>query len=146
MKRLFDALKVLDNLTHSDESTFDIHDIIEGAQVAMADDLNSPVAIAKLFDGVRFINLMEEGKEKLNELHFQQFREFMNHFVFDVLGLKTEATAGDDLTAEVIDAVLNIRLEAKKRKDFATADQIRDALTRLGIEIKDKKDGFEWKM
>ena len=146
MNRLFEALEVLDNLTHSNESTFDIHDIIEGARDAMADDLNSPVAIAKLFDGVKFINLMKEGKEKLNALHFQQFKEFMNHFVFDVLGLKTEAEAGDDLTAEIIDAILNIRLEAKKRKDFTTADQIRDALTQLGVEIKDKKDGFEWKM
>ena len=146
MNRLFEALEVLDNLTHSNESTFDIHDIIEGARDAMADDLNSPVAIAKLFDGVKFINLMKEEKEKLNALHFQQFKEFMNHFVFDVLGLKTEAEAGDDLTAEIIDAILNIRLEAKKRKDFTTADQIRDALTQLGVEIKDKKDGFEWKM
>ncbi len=146
MNRLFEALEVMDKLTHSNESTFDIHDIIEGARDAMADDLNSPVAIAKLFEGVKFINLMKEGKEKLNALHFQQFKEFMNHFVFDVLGLKAEAKAGDDLTAEIIDAVLNIRLEAKKRKDFTTADQIRDVLTQLGVEIKDKKDGFEWKM
>lgn len=146
MNRLFDALEILDKLEHSNESSFDIHDIIEGAREAMADDLNSPVAIASLFEGVKFINLMNEGKEQLNELHFQEFKDFMTHFVYDILGLKTEVAEGNDLSSEIIDAVLNIRLEAKKRRDFDTADQIRDALTNLGIEIKDKKDGFEWKM
>ncbi len=145
MKRLFEALRLMENLEHSNESTFDIHDITEGAISAMADDLNTPVAIAKLFEGVRFINLMNEGKEKLNALHLQEFKEFMNHFVFDVLGLTREDEDRDDQGAEIIEAILNIRLDAKKRKDFTTADQIRDALTQLGIKIKDKKDGFEWK-
>ncbi|MFW5820128.1 MAG: cysteine--tRNA ligase, partial [Bacteroidota bacterium] len=144
--RLFDAMDIVDKLTHSDSSSFDIHDIIEGAYKAMSDDLNSPVAIAKLFEGVRFIHLMNEGKEELTELHLEEFREFMKYFVDNILGLQKETPAGNEISAEIIDAILNIRLEAKKRKDFATADSIRDALTDLGIEIKDKKDGFEWKM
>ncbi len=145
MNRLFDALELLDKITASDVSTFDIHDIIEGTWDALSDDLNSPVAIARLFEAVRFINLMSEDREKLNELHLVEFKDFMFYVVHEILGLKNEKDSENDLSSEIIEAVLNIRQEAKKRKDFTTADQIRDALTALGIEIKDKKDGFEWK-
>jgi cysteinyl-tRNA synthetase len=146
MNRLFESLEILENLEHSSTSSFDIHDIKEGAMEAMADDLNSPVAIARLFEAAKYINLMKEGKESLNELHLKELKEFLPHFVHNVLGLKSETNLNNDRSAEIIDSILNIRLEAKKRKDFTTADQIRDALTQLGIEIKDKKDGFEWKM
>ena len=50
-----------------------------------------------------------------------------------------------DSTA-AIDLLLNIRLEAKKNKDWATSDKIRNELTAIGFEIKDTKDGFEWKI
>jgi cysteinyl-tRNA synthetase len=146
LARLMDALEILETLDPGTQSTFDVHDVIENAWYAMADDLNSPVAIARLFDAVRFINSIKAGKEELNELHLQEMKEFMNYFVLDILGLKKQEQSGSDLSGEIIDAVLNIRLEAKKRKDFETSDQIRDALTKLGVEIMDTKDGFEWKI
>jgi cysteinyl-tRNA synthetase len=42
--------------------------------------------------------------------------------------------------------LLNLRIDAKTNKDFATADKIRDKLTQAGFVIKDKKDGFEWEL
>jgi cysteinyl-tRNA synthetase len=47
---------------------------------------------------------------------------------------------------ELMDILLNLRIEAKTRKDFATADKIRDQLQQAGFVIKDTKDGFEWEM
>ena len=145
LERLFDALKLLEKLTPSGDSSVDIHDIIQGAWDALADDLNSPIAIARLFDAVRVINSVNSGKEELNELNLRELQEFMPYFTREILGLRQEEDSSSNMSANIIDAVLNIRQEAKKRKDFQTADEIRNALTRLGIEIMDKKDGVEWK-
>jgi cysteinyl-tRNA synthetase len=146
MKRLSEALEVLDKLQPAKESTLDIHDIIQDAWAAMNDDLNSPVAIAKLFDAVRFINLVKDGNESLNELNLQELKEFMFYFVHHILGIKSEKASGSDLTDGLIDAILNIRMEAKRRKDFETSDRIREMLTGLGVEIRDTKDGVDWKI
>jgi len=145
LKRLFEALDILEKLLPSKESSFDIHDIIEGSWDAMADDLNSPVAIAKLFEGVRFINLMNNEQEGLHELHLQEFKEFMSQFVHDILGLIPGNDRSSGKCTDIIEAILNLRQQAKKRKDYQTADQIRRVLTEIGVEIKDTKDGFEWK-
>jgi len=145
LKRLFEALEVLENIEPSKQSTVDVHDIIEGSWKAIEDDLNSPVAIAKLFEGVRFIHLVNEGKEKLNELHLQELKEFMPMFTREILGLLPEEKESNDKSSQIIEAVLKIRQDAKNRKDFRTADEIRDALTSIGIEIKDSKEGARWK-
>ena len=69
-------------------------------------------------------------------------------FIEDILGLKAEneASAGNEAYKKAIDLLLNMRLEAKQNKDWATSDKIRNELTALGFEIKDTKDGFEWKI
>lgn len=70
--------------------------------------------------------------------------------VFEILGLKPETSEvenkGSELMDKVIDLVLNLRQEAKFRKDWATADKIRDELNTLGVKIKDTKEGFEWNL
>ncbi|MBR4483252.1 MAG: cysteine--tRNA ligase, partial [Paludibacteraceae bacterium] len=69
-------------------------------------------------------------------------------FVEDVLGLKADAAEGTSSTSDAykkaVDLLLNIRLEAKQNKDWATSDKIRNALQAAGFTIKDTKDGFEW--
>ena len=54
----------------------------------MNDDFNTPILIAQLFEGVRYINLLKEGKETLNAEDLKSFTKAINAFVFDVLGLK----------------------------------------------------------
>jgi len=68
--------------------------------------------------------------------------------VFDILGLMDDNNTGSEkeLSNNLINMLLDIRLEAKSKKDFETSDKIRDKLNKLGIEIKDKKDGFEWNL
>ncbi|MFO7844467.1 MAG: cysteine--tRNA ligase, partial [Bacteroidales bacterium] len=99
---------------------------------------------AHLFEAVRFIHLIKEGKEKINANDLEQLTNLYQTFVYDILGLQEEASDSSELTSELIDMILTLRLEAKKNKDFATADKIRDELTQKGITIKDTKDGFEW--
>jgi len=79
----------------------------------------------------------------------EELKQLYNDFVFDIAGLKDESvdTSGNENKLdEVMDILLNMRIEAKKNKDFATADKIRDQLTEAGIIIKDTKDGFEWEL
>ena len=85
---------------------------------------------------------MKITAEDLKKLH-----KFLDDVVFDILGL-TDEFGGDDakLTEQLINLILEIRLEAKKNKDYETSDKIRDALQKMGVVVKDKKDGFEWEI
>jgi cysteinyl-tRNA synthetase len=70
-----------------------------------------------------------------------------NMFTGEILGLeKSQSIASEgDLSDDLIEIMLKLRQEAKQNKDWATADNIRNQLSELGIIIKDTKDGFEWK-
>jgi cysteinyl-tRNA synthetase len=59
---------------------------------------------------------------------------------------ENDSSSGSEAYKKAIDLLLNMRLEAKRNKDWATSDKIRNELTALGFEIKDTKDGFEWKI
>ncbi len=144
LDRLLKAGKILQQLSAGKESTLNIKQLKDNCYQAMNDDLNSPILIAHLFEAVRFIHLIKEGKEKINANDLEQLTNLYQTFVYDILGLQEEASDSSELTSELIDMILTLRLEAKKNKDFATADKIRDELTQKGITIKDTKDGFEW--
>ncbi|HSM46953.1 MAG TPA: cysteine--tRNA ligase [Draconibacterium sp.] len=148
LERLMNAVKTLDELSASDNSTVDISSIKEKCFAALYDDLNSPVAIAHLFDGVRIINSVKAGIEKISALDLAEFKSFYHSMVFDILGLKSEETGGsnqNELLNDVMELLINLRKEAKANKDWATSDKIRNKLNALGIEMKDTKDGVEWK-
>lgn len=148
-RRLMEAMAVLEKLPAADTSTVEVKPLVDKCFEALNDDLNSPVAIAHLFDGVRLINSVAHGKDSLSEADLHHLQHSYKTLVFDILGLKNEeaeASGNEGLSAELVERILQIRLDAKKNKDFALSDRIRDELTALGIEIKDTKDGFEWKM
>lgn len=147
LERLMAAVDTLEQLPVSDTSTFDAEGLREKCFAALDDDLNSPVAIAHLFDGVRMINSVKSGQEKISASDLEMLKSLFKELVFDIFGLtpETSGTSLDEgLLKEVVDLTLNLRMEAKARKDWATADKIRNELNRIGIEIKDTKEGFEW--
>jgi cysteinyl-tRNA synthetase len=148
LERLMKAIELLQVIPSSTVSTVDVFDLKKKCYDAMNDDFNSPITIANLFDGVRLINSLNDGKEKITAEDLAELKALYNDFVFDILGLKQEetATGNNDTLNEVVDLMLNMRMEAKANKDWATSDKIRDGLTKLGFEIKDKKDGFEWEL
>ena len=112
---------------------------------SMDDDLNSPMVISELFDCVRTINQIYDGKQTISAADLAELRRVVDLFVFDILGLRDDL-AGDNsqMLSSVVDMILNIRMEAKNAKDWATSDKIRDGLAAIGIKVKDRKDGFDW--
>jgi cysteinyl-tRNA synthetase len=75
-------------------------------------------------------------------------RQFYHTAVREILGLNPEEQASGDsgLTGELIELLLRMRKEARSNKNFELADKIRDEMIRLGVEVKDTRDGFEWKL
>ena len=112
----------------------------------MNDDFNSPILIANLFDGVRLINSINDGKETVSTADLVELKKLYHSFIFDVLGLKEESAGGnkDELAASLMNAILEIRKEVRAKKDFTASDLIRDELKKINIVIKDTKDGAVW--
>jgi cysteinyl-tRNA synthetase len=122
--------------------------IRESCYAAMNDDFNSPVVIAQLFEAARIINGIKEGKEKLPENEMAILAETYRTFLVDILGLAPEEQSGqkDELISGLMGTIIDIRAEARARKDFATSDQIRDKLLKVNVQIKDGKDGASWEV
>ena len=149
LQRLIRAMELLNRLSPSESSDIDIAALQKGCYDAITDDLNTPIVIAHLFDGVRIINALHNGSMKATADDLSDLKALYQTFVFEILGILSEQsqTAGNDaLLKKVIDLVLQLRMEAKSNKDWATSDRIRNELTQMGITIKDLKDGFEWEL
>ena len=143
--KLMNAMETLENLKNSDSSTYDINELEKNCYAAMDDDFNTPILIAHLFDGVRIINSVKDGKESLTASDLSKMKKLFSDFVTDILGLiSAKESGGNDLTEEVMELVLKLRGNAKKNKDFSTADLIRDELEKAGIQIKDSREGSSW--
>jgi len=146
LERMLKAYETLQNLKSSDTSTFDVNELKEKSFAALNDDLNTPTLISHLFDGVKFINSVKDEKATISETDLVELKKIYNDILFDILGLKLEekTSSENSILPKVVDLLLNLRLEAKKNKDFATSDKIRNELTQMGVVVKDTKDGFEW--
>jgi cysteinyl-tRNA synthetase len=141
--RLMEAIEGLKEINAGDTSTLSISNWEAACYEAMNDDFNSPILIAQLFEGVRFINLLKDNKESLTQSDLDLFKSLMKGFVFDVLGLKDEKAAGNnnEKLEGVVNMLIEMRNQARANKDFAMSDQIRDQLLAIGIQLKDGKDG-----
>lgn len=151
LARLLDAYASLLKLKPSAASTVDLKDLRQKCYDAMNDDLNTPIVISHLFDASRTINSIKDGKDTISEADLKELQDVFQLFVFDLLGLKDEARSGADngsveAFSKAVDLLLSIRQQAKANKDWATSDKIRNELTAMGFEIKDTKEGAEWKL
>jgi len=146
LQRLFKGLETLAKLKPSESSTVDINDLKKKCYDAIDDDLNSPVLLSYLFEGVKYINQVNDGTEKLNAEDLESLKNLLHTFVFDILGLDAGSESGGDLklTGELMNIIIGLRQDARVKKDFATSDRIRDELKKAGVILKDKKDGVEW--
>ena len=149
LERLMDAYHHLMKLKPGKESTVDTKGLREKCYEALNDDLSSPIVISHLFDATRAINSVKDGKATLSAADLKELQETFHTFMFDILGLRDEASAAGssyEAFGKAVDLLLTIRQQAKANKDWATSDKIRNELTALGFEIKDTKDGAEWKL
>jgi cysteinyl-tRNA synthetase len=142
-KRLMEAMSSLESIQPAPKSSLNIAEWKQLCYDAMNDDFNTPILIAQLFEGVRFVNLLKEGKETLTTEDVTTFATAMNAFVFDVLGLESEnaSEGNNDKLEGTVNLLIEMRKQARENKNFALSDQIRDQLLALGIQLKDGKDG-----
>ena len=142
--RLMEALKIARNLTASKESSFDIAAWKQSCYDAMNDDFNTPIVIAQLFEAVKQIHLIKDGKATITAEDLKLLLETLDAFVFDVLGLEDNnafAKADDSKLNGTVELLIKLRKEARENKDFALSDKIRDELIELGIQLKDGREG-----
>jgi len=146
LNKLMETYQRLQHLKASKTSTIETKGLRQLCEEAMDDDLNSPIVISHLFESAKAINSIHDGKATISADDLKELQDVWHLFVEDILGLQTaeEQNTNNEAYQKAVDLLLNIRLDAKRNKDWATSDKIRNELTALGFTIKDTKDGFEW--
>lgn len=150
-RRLWEAFEVLQNLTHAGNAEATDKDL-DGKVVAwchecadfMNDDLNTAKVIANLFEMAPVINGMKGGQVAGNALSASTFalvKDTFRTYLVDILGMQPLQVQQTDKLDKVLSLLIDIRKDAKKRKDFATSDLIRNQLAASGVLLKDEKDG-----
>ena len=144
-QRLMAAMTLLPTLKVAKTSGIKAADYKVRFEQAMNDDFNSPILISHIFDLVKAINSVEDGRLTIDQQTKDELIDLMNDFVVDVLGLTHSGKDGD---AELVDGLMNLIIDVRNRsrlnKDWATSDAIRDQLNDLNIVVKDGKDGVKW--
>jgi cysteinyl-tRNA synthetase len=140
--RLMEAMDVLSKIEVSNSSSVDIAAWKDTCYTAMNDDFNTTILMAQLFEAVRIINGLNDKKETISETDLTEFKNTLDIFVFDVLGLTNKKAAGNNnKLGSVIEMLIEMRMEARANKNWALSDEIRDKLAVLDIQLKDGKEG-----
>jgi len=142
--KLMEAMNLMEKLKTSDASSSNVTGLVDSFYAAMNDDFNAPTLIANLFEAVRYINSVNDGKATITADDLTLLQREMKVFVHDVLGMATVAPTTNNQLKPVMDLVLDLRHEAREKKDWSTSDKIRDGLAAAGIIVKDTKDGTTW--
>ena len=117
--------------------------IYENVMDALCDDLNTPVAIAHLFEAVKLVNA-----GGLSAADASALKKLFDDIVGGVLGLRDEEAGASGKAEKALEGVMGLVLDARKKareeKNWAESDRIRDTLASFGIAVKDTKDGATW--
>ena len=144
-ERMMGAYSALADCKASASSTADTEALEQRCYAAMGDDFNTPVLVAELFEAVRMINGCKNGQLDLTADNLLQLKRIMEVFLIEVLGVQPmEEAASTELPDLMMDAVFEVRKTLKEKKDYATADLLRDVFAKRNIGIKDTKEGGEW--
>jgi cysteinyl-tRNA synthetase len=151
LKRLWDAYEKLQAMSFEPrEGVFDkelesrVTKLIAEFDEFMNDDFGTAKVLANMFELVPTINSMRDKTipvATLSKETFDLLKKQMKIYIEDILGLKSVTEADNEKLKGVMELLIDIRKEAKGKKDFVTSDKIRNQLTRLGISLKDEKDG-----
>lgn len=126
----------------SEEQTYvsKIDELKQKYEAAMDDDLNTADAISVIFELVKLANTT------VNETSSKEYCTYVidtMHLLCDILGIETERE--QELLDEEIEQMIEERQQARKNRDFAKADEIRNALLEKGIALEDTREGVKWK-
>ena len=154
LKRLWEAYENIEKLrvmgyelrdqTGDTDLESRIRNLISEFDEFMNDDFNTAKVLANMFELVPVINSMKDKTIPVSSLSKETFELLQKQFsvyIEDILGLKSITEANNEKLQGVMQLLIDIRKEAKGKKDFATSDKIRNQLTQLGISLKDEKDG-----
>ena len=151
-RRLWDAYEVLKKLqgvsgkgeASDHELDEKVNALIKEFDENMNDDFNTAKVLANMFELVPVINSVKDGliaNDAMAASTLVLLQQKFKSYIEDIFGLKDELNLNDGKLAGVIDLLIDIRKEAKTKKDFATSDKIRNQLASMGIQLKDEKDG-----
>lgn len=142
--RISEAAGMLDKLPTSASTSKAIEPLVAGLYQAMNDDFGTPTLIANLFEIVKLIHAISEGKETITVSDLAELSTEFTSFFTDVLGLTLETAESGQALEATMALVLEMRKNARENKDWTTSDLIRDQLAAAGIVVKDGKDGATW--
>ena len=149
-KKLIVAYKAISALKSSKTSSSidQILTLEKKCYEAMNDDFNTPILIANLFDYVKIINSIKKGTLKINIDDLKKLQSIFKTFFVEILGFKPieEKANSKEKINEIMKLILELRSNAKKNKDWDSADLIREKLQKAGIEVKDSRNGTEWEI
>ncbi|MFM2326766.1 MAG: hypothetical protein RIR31_968 [Bacteroidota bacterium] len=152
LKRLWEAYEVLQKLqvvnnngvAADKELDEKVIKLVNEFEEFMDDDLSTAKVLANMFELAPVINSIKDGLIKADAISFTSILKLQQAFKIyleDILGLKSMAVNSNGALGGVMELLIDIRKEAKSKKDFATSDKIRNQLTALGINLKDEKGG-----
>ncbi|MFI5171493.1 MAG: cysteine--tRNA ligase [Chitinophagales bacterium] len=150
-KRLMKTNNLLSSIIISGEINNEeeaaVNKILVAVYDAMNNDFNSAQAIAELYEGATLINTWADLRNKkadIKENTLSRLKELFNNFLFDIFGLKQEDDNNNEMMNGVMNLIIEIRNDARNKRDFDISDKIRDGLNAAGIKLKDGKDGTAW--
>jgi cysteinyl-tRNA synthetase len=155
LQRLMEANTILQELKYSGEGNHGeldakINSIIDDAFEEMDNDFNTPNALAALFGLVTEIQKFHNNQQSIDlisESTLLRLKESFSALLFDVFGLMNESAVSDtstDMLDGLMQMIIEFRKEAREQKNWAKSDLIRDELLKLGVQIKDGKEGASW--
>lgn len=149
-RRLWDAYEILKQLPITNNEAQDkeldakVVNWCNECEGFMNDDLNTAKVIANLFELAPVINGIKGGQIKQGALSAETMRllrKTFKEYLEDILGMQPLQAEQNDKLEKVLSLLIEIRKDARARKDWATSDQIRDRLATAGVILKDEKDG-----
>jgi cysteinyl-tRNA synthetase len=149
--RLMTAVKALENIDDEgfsdsvqSESESRVIEACDLCVESINDDLNTAQVLAGLFELASVINALSNGQIRKTDLSnnaFERLKQTVHEFVFEILGLKDIEESDNTITDELVNLLIEIRSDAREKKDFQTSDKIRDDLQKIGVQLKDGKGG-----
>jgi len=149
LKKLFQAVRDTDGIA-TDEKASDagVAKLYEDIYDSLCDDLNTPVALSYVFEAVNVVNKLKDKSLQINMAGKVLLQKIFKDVLTGILGLQDEQASGADAATigGLMDIILKERQQARSQKDWAKCDAMRDDLAKLGIRVKDTKEGSEWSL
>lgn len=151
LKRLLEAVKILERISVDEHTTATDAELdkkcaqlVDEFDEFINDDFSTAKILANMFELASVINGLKDGHIAANALSLatlEKMQRQVKTYVTDIFGLQEPGSGNNDMLSGVMDILINLRAEAKKRKDYVTSDAIRNQLLQMGVVLKDEKDG-----